>query len=100
MGTFPNDVVRILVDETIPESKWVRVRRLLKQGWWFISTCGGTDQGLLAPRPGPKRPVLYECGGRNCHELSRCKVSSAHKRRSANRKPRPVVSLRVGGRVP
>ena len=51
--TFPNDVVRILVNKTIPESKWVRVRRLLKQGWWFISTCGGTDQGAPGAPAGP-----------------------------------------------
>jgi len=51
--TFPNDVVRLLVNETIPESKWVRVRRLLKQGWWFISTCGGTDQGAPGAPAGP-----------------------------------------------
>merc|ERR1711935_694068 len=51
--TFPNDVVRLLVNKTIPKSKWVRVRRLLKQGWWFISTCGGTDQGAPGPQAGP-----------------------------------------------
>ena len=53
--TFPNDVVRLLVnDETIPENKRVRVRRLLKQGWWFISEpVVGRIKGLLAPPAGP-----------------------------------------------
>merc|ERR1712086_917962 len=52
--TFPNDVVRILVNKTIPESKWVHVRRLLKQGWWFISEpVLGRIKGLLAPPAGP-----------------------------------------------
>ena len=52
--TFPNDVVRLLVNETILENKRVRVRRRLKQAWWFISEpVLGRIKGLLAPPAGP-----------------------------------------------
>jgi hypothetical protein len=52
--TFPNDVVRLLVNETILENKRVRVRRRLKQAWLFISEpVLGRIKGLLAPSAGP-----------------------------------------------
>jgi len=52
--TFPNDVVRLLVNETILENKRVRVRRRLKQAWLFISEpVLGRIKGLLAPPAGP-----------------------------------------------
>merc|ERR1712194_275970 len=52
--TFPNDVVRLLVNETILENKRVRVRRGLKQAWLFISEpVLGRIKGLLAPSAGP-----------------------------------------------
>ena len=52
--TFPNDVVRLLVNETILENTRVRVRRRLKQVWWFISEpVVGRVKGLPAPPAGP-----------------------------------------------
>ena len=52
--TFPNDVVRLLVNETTLENKRVRVRRRLKQAWLFISEpVLGRIKGLLAPSAGP-----------------------------------------------
>ena len=52
--TFPNDVVRLLVNETILENKRVRVRRRLKQAWLFISEpVLGRIKGLLALSAGP-----------------------------------------------
>jgi hypothetical protein len=52
--TFPNDVVRLLVNETILENKRVRVQRRLKQAWLFISEpVLGRIKGLLAPSAGP-----------------------------------------------
>ena len=59
---FPNDVVRLLVEETILENNGVRVLRLLTQVWWLIRTCGSNEpvqmvgrriQGLLAPSAVP-----------------------------------------------
>ena len=57
--TLPNDVVRLLVNETILANQEVGVRRLLKQAWWFISELPvrlgvlGRIKGLLAPPAGP-----------------------------------------------
>ena len=54
--TFPNDVVRLLVNQTIlPESKRAGVRRRLKQAGRLMSQTPllGRIKGVLAPSAGP-----------------------------------------------